>query len=109
MDWPSSPPTAERTRGERPRPPRAGLHFPVLIPGRVGADALARDLHVDYVRLVLARRLVDSPSQRRLELLQRLDGLAVDALGARQRGVVRRPRVEVEPGVLSRVPHLAVR
>src|SRR5262245_54269554 len=86
----------------------APLHLPVLIPRRVRADTLALHLHVDHVRLVLAGGLFDAAAQRRLELLQGLHGLALDALGAREEGVVRRRRIEVEPGILAGVHHLAI-
>src|SRR5262249_48832543 len=95
-------------------PPRAAststlLHLPVLVPRGISADPFALHLHVDHVRLVLARRLVDAAPQRWLELLQRLDRLALHALGAREPGVVRGRRIEVKPGILAGVHHLAVR
>jgi hypothetical protein len=37
------------------------IKLPVLIPGRVGADALAGHRHLDQVRPVLARDLVLAP------------------------------------------------
>src|SRR4029450_8675046 len=100
-DLPSSPPTAERTRRTRSRPPGAPSHLPVLIPRGVGADALALHLHVDHIGLVFTRGLVDAALERRLELLQGLDGLALAALRAGAPRVVGGRRAEVEPGRLA--------
>src|SRR6266571_191845 len=88
---------------------RSLLKLPVLIPGRLGADALARHRHVDQVRPVFARDLLHAPSQRGLQLLRARHALALDALRAREPDVIHRRRAEPQPGILVLAEHLGVR
>src|SRR5262245_17501933 len=99
-------PCDDRRRGPSRPPPKSKL--PVLIPRRVGADALARDGDVEQVRAVLLRHALEPAAQRGLELLHLGDLLAVHALRAREPDVVDHRRAERETRILAVAHHLAV-
>src|SRR5438445_8976966 len=102
-----SAPTGARRPSEGGRsPPPSFSKLPVLVPGRVGAHALARDRDVEEVRAVLLRHALQPAAQRRLQLLGLGDGLTLHALRARQPDVVDHGRADGETGILAVAPHL---
>src|SRR5438874_8165341 len=83
--------------------------LPVLVPRRVGADALARDGDVEQVRAIVLRHALEAATERGLEIFHLRDLLTLDALRAREADVIDRRRAEREARVLAVAHHLAVR
>src|SRR5215470_3076114 len=82
--------------------------LPVLVPRRVGADALTRDRDVEQVRLVLPGDTLEAAAQRSLQLLHLGHLFAVDALRAREPDVIHHRRAERQAWILAVADHLAV-
>src|SRR5262249_49200223 len=85
------------------------LQAPVLVPGGVGADALARHRDLDEGRPILAGDRVEAAAERGLRALDPRPRLAVDALRPREPHVVGGGGAEPEAGILAFADHLAVR
>src|SRR5262245_9230222 len=81
---------------------------PVLVPGGLGADALAGHRHVDQIWLVVASDPLHPAPQRRFEVLHRGDRLALHPLGAGQGDVVGGRGPQEQPRVPAVADHLAV-